>query len=415
MPVPSVALVHWIQKVNPDGESPVWVRVSHARKSSYFTQTGVSVRARDWNGARRSVRASHALATAYNAKLSDLVAHAKVAALGATCAADVVAALKGEGQGSLSSFLDRYILLLGREEKVWEEKKYRTLRAKLQASLGWPLTWASLTPDRLSVFETHLRVKLGNGQNMVRKELSRLHQVVRRAIREGELEAGADPFARFRLPKAAPISRRRLTSDEVGKIFALGPDDGVAIGSRLAAVRDLFALQFYTAGARISDALQFTPASVQSDAAGARLVYRMMKTSALQSIRIPPPATPVVKQLTAAVEARDPKETARFGTYLVPLLKRGDDTDPVSLRRRIASATTVANALLKTLAQLAEVDDAGLSSHVARHSFADLARQSGDLYAVSKALGHSSLGTTQVYLAGFDQTAVDDLTDSLWK
>lgn len=53
--------------------------------------------------------------------------------------------------------------------------------------------------------------------------------------------------------------------------------------------------------------------------------------------------------------------------------------------------------------------------HVARHSFADVARQrSKDIYAISKALGHASLSVTESYLASFDQDAVDSLTDQMW-
>ena len=62
------------------------------------------------------------------------------------------------------------------------------------------------------------------------------------------------------------------------------------------------------------------------------------------------------------------------------------------------------------------VDDADrISMHLARHSFADYARtKSGNLYAISKTLGHSSLQITQAYLKSFDQDAVDQLADELW-
>lgn len=64
---------------------------------------------------------------------------------------------------------------------------------------------------------------------------------------------------------------------------------------------------------------------------------------------------------------------------------------------------------------MAGIESKGLSFHVARHSFADFARrQSGDLYAVSKALGHTSLQVTQNYLRSFDKDAVDKLAKSLW-
>ena len=52
---------------------------------------------------------------------------------------------------------------------------------------------------------------------------------------------------------------------------------------------------------------------------------------------------------------------------------------------------------------------------MARHSFADHARtRSGDLYAISKSLGHGNLQTTETYLRSFDRDAVGSLADDLW-
>jgi integrase len=136
-----------------------------------------------------------------------------------------------------------------------------------------------------------------------------------------------------------------------------------------------------------------------------RLVYRMQKTAEPMTPKIPP----------AAVELLRPYlDAAKPGRYLFPLMKGGDDGDPVSLRKRQQTATTQVNEALKTLGVMAEIGGEGLSSHVARHTFANLARQAGDLYAVSKALGHKDLATTQRYIASFDRAAVDSLTDSLW-
>ena len=74
----------------------------------------------------------------------------------------------------------------------------------------------------------------------------------------------------------------------------------------------------------------------------------------------------------------------------------GNVVNQVELRRRINSRNVVVNGELKRLAELAGLQPEGLTFHVARHSFADYARrQSGDLYAVSKTLGHNSLQVTQ--------------------
>lgn len=50
-----------------------------------------------------------------------------------------------------------------------------------------------------------------------------------------------------------------------------------------------------------------------------------------------------------------------------------------------------------------------LSFHVARHSFANIARQKkANVYDISKALGHTSLKITETYLSKFDTTSQDE-------
>lgn len=409
MATPTVALVLRTSKARPSGEAPVWVRVTHRRRSTFFTATGVAVRASDWNDRKRRVRASEPLADAYNARLDDLMAKARAAALSAESAGDVLAVLDGSAGGSLSARLDAHLEKLDRTGKFEDAKKYRATRKKLEGALGWPLTWRDLSPAGLDRLDEWMRAA-GNATNTRRKDLERLRRLARIAVREGSLEPADDPFLRYRLPRSTEVSRRRLTAEEVGELLALGEDDGVADGSRLAAVRDLFAVQFYGAGVRVSDALRLSPEAVEDG----RLQYRMLKTGRYQSVRVPPPLAPIVDRLVASVDARDERARRRYGRYLVPFLKPGDDADPVNLRKRIASATAAANKLLKELADLAGVRRDGLSTHVARHTFADLARQKGDLYAVSKALGHANLQMTQTYLASFDRDAVDRLTDSMW-
>jgi integrase len=72
------------------------------------------------------------------------------------------------------------------------------------------------------------------------------------------------------------------------------------------------------------------------------------------------------------------------------------------------------NKYLKDIATKAEITKT-ITSHTARHTFADLARQKTDnIYNLSKTLGHSSLKVTEAYLASFDQQAVDDTMDSMF-
>ena len=53
--------------------------------------------------------------------------------------------------------------------------------------------------------------------------------------------------------------------------------------------------------------------------------------------------------------------------------------------------------------------DKKISMHIARHSFANIARQkNANVYDISKTLGHSSLDITEAYLSKFDTASQDE-------
>ena len=405
MPAPaaraSVKLVLRGSKARADGTAPVYLRVTADRKSR-FTATGVYVRPGDWNANRQGVRASHDLAAAFNARLDRLRNEAQTAALQTPSAVAVKAALDGTG-GSLTGYFEGFVAGLDASGKLWEWKKYRTTLAKLRSALGRDLAWGEVDRPALDRFERHLRLERKNGPNMVRKELTRLRRVYKQAIRDGEVGPAEDPFLVYDKPKGERVERRRLTLDEVGRLAELGPADGLDPASRDAAVRDAFVFAFYAGGMRFSDVCRLRP----SDVVGDRVEYRMMKTGTPMSSPLPPPAAEIAGRHAGA---------AGPDGFLFPFLRPGDDADGVTLRKRIGSRNAQANAALKRLAVLAGMEPEGLSTHVARHSFADYARtKTGDLYAISKALGHGNLQTTETYLKSFDRDAVDKLAENLWK
>ena len=101
--------------------------------------------------------------------------------------------------------------------------------------------------------------------------------------------------------------------------------------------------------------------------------------------------------------------------FIFPFLKNEVDyTDNKFLMKQLSAKTTIVNINLKKLAERTNLNKK-LSSHIARHSFADIARKKGmNLYDISKALGHSSLSITEQYLSNFDDNSVDDAMENLF-
>jgi len=403
MPNVSTALYLKTSKTKADGTAPVYVRVVANRKSNLIS-TGIYVEPKHWNKAKGRVRASHDIADALNDRLQSSLNDAREAAISASSAQAVKTALDGPGgsfTGYFATFLDRLRALGGRGH--WDLKKYSGTLTKAQAVLGQEIGWAELDVDALRAFERHCRETCRNNPNTTRKEISRLGHVVKEAVREGVIQPADNPFLVYIKPKGQRVERRKLPLTDILKIAALGPDTGVADGSDDAVARDAFVFSFFAGGMRFGDVAKLKAAEAKGD----RADYRMLKTNTVMSVPLPPPAV--------AITARYADSADQRGGYLFPLLKAGDEADGVTLRKRINSNNVVVNKRLKRLAKLAEIDPAGLTFHVSRHSFADHARiKSGDLYAISKSLGHSNLQTTETYLKSFDRDAVDGLADKIW-
>lgn len=394
---PTVKLVLRKSKQRANGEAPVYLRITANRKSR-FTATGVYVAPKLWNATKEQIRSSHEIAPALNERLRALRIEAETAALEAISAEQVKEVIAGTG-GSLTDYFQRFIDQLEAGGQLWERKKYTTTRNKLTDCLGASLAWDELDRAALVRFERYLREVCENNPNTTRKELSRLGRVVKQAVRDGLVRPDQDPFLIYEKPKGNKPERRKLSLEEIETLRrAVLPED-----SWLARARDAFCFAFYAGGMRFGDLASLKVENIFDG----RVAYRMMKTGTPVSVPLPPPAQAIAERYAATAKERD--------GFLFPFLKAGEDADPVRHRRRINSQNVQANKNLKKAAEIAGVDSEGLSFHVARHSFADYARQkSGDLYAVSKTLGHTSLQVTQQYLRSFDNDAVDKLAANLW-
>jgi integrase len=91
-----------------------------------------------------------------------------------------------------------------------------------------------------------------------------------------------------------------------------------------------------------------------------------------------------------------------------------DPGDAERLHARKTNRNSLANRVLKTLASRAELDS-HVTFHLSRHAAAwELYQNVGDIYKVSKFLGHSEVEQTQGYIDGFvDESRDEDFLDAM--
>ena len=96
-------------------------------------------------------------------------------------------------------------------------------------------------------------------------------------------------------------------------------------------------------------------------------------------------------------------QVTKYSVKPAPVLVGRFGNDPEKkTEREYSSALRVYNKRLDSLSSLLELDEP-LTSYVARHTWASLARQCGTSDTViSEAMGHSHVGVTTIYLASLD-------------
>ncbi|MEX2411191.1 MAG: site-specific integrase, partial [Candidatus Paceibacterota bacterium] len=229
------------------------------------------------------------------------------------------------------------------------------------------------------------------------KYLETLRTVYRKASNEGVTDQLTNPFQNFKIQRGQ-VKKDRLTEEEIQAIIELKLEEGSLIWH----VRNSFLFSFYCAGIRASDILQLKWKNIIDG----RLVYKMQKTNRPHTMKLHDKA----KAILDYYGPRDPEN------FVFSYLDNNVDySDPEFAFNQLNSKTVLLNKYLGKIAKMSEIEKR-VTTHTARHSFADIARQKTDnLYNLSKTLGHSSIKITEAYLASFDEKAVDDTLDEVFK
>ncbi len=262
---------------------------------------------------------------------------------------------------------------------------------------GVELRFEDITVGFLVRYRNHLESR-DLSVNTVSKELAILRAVLYRAIKEKLFNQADNPFIQFKLKKEKP-HREKLTLEEVKRIEEVE----LKVDSPLFHARNLFLFAMYNGGVRFADVCQMRWENIKNNE---RLEYKMGKTSSYRSFKLLSKSKEIL-----AYYIND--DTSKFIFPILPA--EAIHYDEFEMVEYIAKKNTYVNKLLKELAKEAGITKR-LSTHIARHSFADILRQKGvNLYEISKALAHSSLAITENYINSLDQASVDDAISDIFE
>lgn len=206
-----------------------------------------------------------------------------------------------------------------------------------------------------------------------------LRMVWNRAVADGVIEPQPSPFREV-CTRVEKTPKRAIDERVVRQLENLQIDN-----EALALARDMFLFCYYARGMTFIDLAYLTEKNIQ----GNTLFYIRKKTGQLLKVGL----LPVMKRLIEKYQ--QPGQP-----FLFPILKKSAPSF-----QDYQSALRLQN---KRLGKLGKLIGCHLSTYVARHTWASVAKMKGisdDI--ISESMGHTSLKTTQIYIASLDHSRLD--------
>jgi len=379
-------------KTYKNGESPIYLRVTHNRKVKWWS-TGVSLKKSDWNDEKEKVRRSHPGYKKLNDHLTRQKTEARNIELDLKKHDDfslkkLKRKISGRNDDDFFVFAESYLQELQDADRYWPYRHAKVIVNKVEDFQGGKeLRLSQIDADWLDDLKAFLSKpkskggKYENSQNTLAKNFERLKAILNKAVERDYLKE--NPFKEF-----DRIKRVKTTKEKIFyKDFKAIEDLDLEGGSDLWHTRNYFMFSFFNAGIRFGDLCCLRWSNIQRNL----LRYKMNKTGKEKEEVLTPQSKKILNHY------RDPEADPE--DYIFPILKRRYKNDnSLKCKQEISSRNVLVNKDLKDIAEMAGVE-VNLSFHVSRHSYALYLLENGaDISDISKALGHSSIQQTETYL-----------------
>lgn len=420
-------------KPSRDGRYRVLLRITQNRKHKRI-KTSISLnRKSDWNKIRKEVRQSEPNYKIWNDMLKKEMEKAKIQYLELKDYGIVTPdklkdeLIASERPVSFLKYAQQRTQELIECGNIRNAKKYKTFCNKLELFLTngngkvRDLSFGEITPSLVEDFYNFL-MNLRNERNpdqvlhpnTVQTNLNIFRTLIKKAIEIDKLmKMDRNPFLAFKY-KGVKTEKEKLNNEEIDLIIGLSLEENTPIWH----CRNYFLFSYYCAGIRAGDFIQLRWCNISTDN---RISYQMGKNHKTRDIKLPKQALDILELYR--------KDDSRPTDYIFPLLDNNAiyakavtqseiDVLPSEIKNllfnQISSKTAIINKYLKKIAVCAGINK-NISFHIARHSFAKVAKEKGiSTDVIQNILGHSKEETTKRYMGEIDNSECDKTMEKLF-
>ncbi|MCD8102363.1 MAG: site-specific integrase [Alistipes sp.] len=307
---------------------------------------------------------------------------------------DIVGEFRRTGNhDTLLSFCDRVSRELAVHGRPRTARAYRSaVKSLVRFNGGRDLFLDEVCPALLREYERHL-LDRGLQMNTVSFYMRNLRALWNRAVSAKLLNrAESSPFADV-YTGVYETRRRALDRQDINALALLEKKIAVT-DTRLRNALLYFLFAYHSRGMSFIDLAHLK----KSDVRDGTIIYRRRKTGFYMEVKITRPMKKIMDRFRAVTKG---------SPYIFPII----DPSAPDPRLLYESALNRQNRLLKELAGIAGLEK-NLSTHVARHTWATMAKRMGyGVNIISEGLGHRDTKTTSIYLASFERSALDELSN----
>jgi len=400
----TVEIIFCRWKKYKNGESPIMLRITKFRKTSYLA-VGKTCSSDHWDFDRNRISKTHPNYKELKALFDDRVKKLEKSIIKYETENPNVSAKELRDRftreqrkhlSNLFAYFDLVIARLVQSGRIGYADVFKSTKNSLKAFLtDQDARFADITPATICQYENYLLTRQIK-PNTISVYMRTFKTLINYARNEQHVNPDFDPFKGFSMAKYRNIKTRKraLTKENIDMIADLSLKD---IAPYVDA-RNIFIFSFYTRGMNFIDIAHLKWSDIQDG----RLIYIRKKTKGLFNIKLLPPAIEILKYYELI--------TYHIGNkYIFPILDQRRHKTPVSIDNRIHKLLRKTNSDLNEISKIVGLSGP-ITTYVARHSYGNTMKQNGiSATVIREQYGHAAEKTTQIYL----DTLGNDMLDSI--
>lgn len=300
----------------------------------------------------------------------------------------VVAFTNQAAVGGVVSFARKLIGNMRKYGKMTTAKRYEiSLNSFLRFTNNDDVAWEAFDSTLMMGYEEFL-LRRGLCRNTTSFYMRNLRSVITKAVDCGH-EVPRNPFKHVYMG-VDKTKKRALSLEALCRLRKLD----LSGSPRLDYARNIFMFALYTRGMSFVDIAYLK----KSDEHDGVITYRRKKTRQLIQVKIATQTRRIMERLGKS-----------GSSYLLPIIT--DDNADAEIQYH--NAYHRVNRNLQKIGKMLDLETK-LTLYVARHAWASIAQQiEVPLSTISKAMGHDSEATTQIYLSALDSSMVDNANERI--